>query len=171
MYLQPVKHDDPQLDFYTMYKRETTDYDTAYMQKYNEDLNTTLIFVSSCVLYHSTALTTLSGWSFLCCQLCFRRRRPVKPPARSQRTIRSLPPRNPPQSQSIHCSRRKALRPSSVEWSSWRNRHNLGPSVRKPSHVTTGRIRRDVGQAVVEPVPSTRGRIDGRTVWRPPAQI
>ena len=49
MYFQPVKHDDPQLDFYTMYKRETTDYDTEYMQKYNEDLNTTLIFVSSCV--------------------------------------------------------------------------------------------------------------------------
>ena len=49
MYFQPAKHDDPQLDFYTMYKRETTDYDTECMQKYNEDLNTTLIFVSSCV--------------------------------------------------------------------------------------------------------------------------
>ena len=45
MYLQPIKHDDPQLDFYTMYKRETMEYDTEYMQKYNEDLNTTLIFV------------------------------------------------------------------------------------------------------------------------------
>ena len=49
MYLQPIKNDDPQLDFYTMYKRETTEYDTEYVQKYNEDLNTTLIFVSSCV--------------------------------------------------------------------------------------------------------------------------
>jgi len=28
-----------------MYKRETTEYDTEYMQNYNEDLNTTLIFV------------------------------------------------------------------------------------------------------------------------------
>ena len=45
MYLQPIKNDDPQIDFYTMYKRETTEYDTEYMQKYNEDLNTTLIFV------------------------------------------------------------------------------------------------------------------------------
>ena len=45
MFLQPIKHDDPQLDFYTMYKRETMEYDTEYMQKYNEDLNTTLIFV------------------------------------------------------------------------------------------------------------------------------
>ena len=45
MYFQPIKNDDPKLDFYTMYKRETTEYDTEYMQKYNEDLNTTLIFV------------------------------------------------------------------------------------------------------------------------------
>ena len=44
-YLQPIKHDDPQLDFYTMYKRESVEYDTEYMQKYNEDLNNTLIFV------------------------------------------------------------------------------------------------------------------------------
>ena len=45
MFFQPIKNDDPKLDFYTMYKRETSEYDTEYMQKYNEDLNTTLIFV------------------------------------------------------------------------------------------------------------------------------
>ena len=45
MYLQPIKSDDPQLNFYTMYKRETVQYDTEYMQKYNEDPNTSLIFV------------------------------------------------------------------------------------------------------------------------------
>ena len=47
MYLQPIKNDDPQLDFYTIYRRETVEYDAEYMQKYNEDLNTTLIFVCS----------------------------------------------------------------------------------------------------------------------------
>ena len=47
MYLQPIKNDDPKLDFYTMYRRETMEYDTEYMEKYNEDLNTTLIFVGS----------------------------------------------------------------------------------------------------------------------------
>jgi len=49
MYLQPIKNDDPQLDFYTMYKREATEYDTEYMQGYNEGLNTALIFVRFCV--------------------------------------------------------------------------------------------------------------------------
>ena len=44
-YFQPIKNEDPQLDFYTIYKREATEYDTEYMKKYNEDLNTTLIFV------------------------------------------------------------------------------------------------------------------------------
>jgi len=50
MYLQPIKNEDPRLDFYAMYKRETVEYDTVYMQKYNEDLNTTLIFVSPRIL-------------------------------------------------------------------------------------------------------------------------
>ena len=45
MFLQPIKNDDPQLDFFTMYKREAMEYDTDYMQNHNEDLNTTLIFV------------------------------------------------------------------------------------------------------------------------------
>ena len=49
-YFQPIKHDDPKLDFYTMYKRETMEYDTQYLDKYNEDLNTTLIFVRFYVL-------------------------------------------------------------------------------------------------------------------------
>ena len=48
MFLQPIKNDDPKLDFYTMYKREATEYDTEYVQNYDEDLNTTLIFVSFC---------------------------------------------------------------------------------------------------------------------------
>ena len=54
MYLQSIKNDDPGLDFYAMYKGETTEYDTEYMQKYNEDLSTTLIFVRFRVLRFAT---------------------------------------------------------------------------------------------------------------------
>jgi len=50
-FFQPIKNDDARLDFYTMYKREATEYDTDYVKKYDEDLNTTLIFVSR--LYHA----------------------------------------------------------------------------------------------------------------------
>ena len=44
-FFQPTKTGDPRLDFYTMYKREAAEYDTDYVKKYDEDLNTTLIFV------------------------------------------------------------------------------------------------------------------------------
>jgi len=102
MYLQPIKNDDPKLDFYTMYKRETMEYDTEYMQKHDEDLNTTLIFVCPRVpSFHCTALTTSSGWSILRGQLRFHHRRPVEAPAGFGRTVRGLPPSDPPQPQPI----------------------------------------------------------------------
>jgi trans-2-enoyl-CoA reductase len=45
LFLQPIKSNNIQHDFYAMYKREMMEYDTEYIQKYNEDLDTTLIFV------------------------------------------------------------------------------------------------------------------------------
>ena len=49
-FFQPTKTDDPRLDFYTVYNKEANEYDVDYVKKYDEDLNTTLIFVrhSSC---------------------------------------------------------------------------------------------------------------------------
>ena len=37
---QPIDNDDPRLDFYTVYRREATEYDTDYVKKHDEDLNT-----------------------------------------------------------------------------------------------------------------------------------
>lgn len=75
--------DDPRLDFYMMYKREATEYDTTYVKKYDEDLNTTLIFVCG---YHYSfdglSDVLISGWSVLRGQLCFRHRRTTKIAAR-----------------------------------------------------------------------------------------
>ena len=108
MFLQPIKNDDPKIVFYTMYKREATEYDTAYMQNYNEDLNTTLIFVRFSVLFITEylALTALSGRSILGGQLRLRHRHPIQTRARPRRTIRSLPPSNPPQPQPFHLPKR-----------------------------------------------------------------
>ena len=44
-FLLPIKNDDTRLEFYTVYKKEATEYDVDYIKKYDEDLNTTLIFV------------------------------------------------------------------------------------------------------------------------------
>jgi len=65
-FFQPLKTDDPRLDFYTVYKREATEHDVDYVKKYDEDLNTTLIFV--CCL-PSTLVNNLirsPGWAVLC---------------------------------------------------------------------------------------------------------
>ena len=56
-FFQPIKTGDPRVDFYTVYKRESAEYDTDYVKKYDEDLNTTLIFVrfsSSCLANYLT---------------------------------------------------------------------------------------------------------------------
>ena len=50
VFFQPIKTDDARLDFYTTYKKEATEYDTDYVRKYDEDLNTTLIFVRQLLL-------------------------------------------------------------------------------------------------------------------------
>ena len=45
LFMPPLKSDEARADFYTVYKRESTEYDTNYVKKYEEDLNTTLVFV------------------------------------------------------------------------------------------------------------------------------
>ena len=44
-FLKPIKNGDPLVDFYTIYDKEASEYDEHYIKKYDEDLNTTLIFV------------------------------------------------------------------------------------------------------------------------------
>ena len=39
--------EDPQGEFYKAYRKEADEYDKEFIKKYDEDLNTTLIFVSS----------------------------------------------------------------------------------------------------------------------------
>lgn len=43
--MPPLKSDEARADFYNVYKRESTEYDTNCVKKYEEDLNTTLVFV------------------------------------------------------------------------------------------------------------------------------
>jgi len=45
---------DPRTGFYNKFKEEAAEYDDDFYKKYDEDLNTTLIFVSSLLLVEST---------------------------------------------------------------------------------------------------------------------
>jgi len=42
----PPRTNDSRTDFFTVYRRESEDFDRDYAGKYDEDLNTSLIFVS-----------------------------------------------------------------------------------------------------------------------------
>ena len=45
-FFNPLKNNDPRTEFFTVYRRESGEFDRDYAGKYDEDLNTSLIFVS-----------------------------------------------------------------------------------------------------------------------------
>ena len=49
--MPPLKSDEARTDFYAVYKRESMEYDTNYVKKYDEDLNTTLVFVRDFLVF------------------------------------------------------------------------------------------------------------------------
>ena len=53
-FLDPLRSNDPRADFFAVYRKEADEFDRGYAKKYDEDLNTSLIFVSRTV---STAET------------------------------------------------------------------------------------------------------------------
>ena len=45
-FFDPLRTNDSRTDFFAMYRREADEFDRDYAGKYDEDLNTSLIFVS-----------------------------------------------------------------------------------------------------------------------------
>ena len=90
-FIPPIKTGDPRVDFYAMYKREAAEYDTDYVKKHDEDLNTALIFVR----YLSSCL--VSGLTYSCRPVCSL---PSAPPSSSTsiRISSPIPTNNPPHS-------------------------------------------------------------------------
>ena len=86
---QPIKTDDPRVDSYTMYKRESSEYDTDYVKKYDKDFNTTLVFVRCLSAYLVNYLT------YSCRPACSP---PSAPPSSlaSIRISNPIPTSNPP---------------------------------------------------------------------------
>ena len=96
-FFQPIKTEDPRVDFYTVYKREAAEHDAEYVKKYDEDLNTTLIFVRY-------SLFCLVNHLIRSCRLvCFL---PSAPPSSSTsiRTSSLIPTNNPPPSSGLSSS-------------------------------------------------------------------
>ena len=45
-FFDPLRTNNPRADFFTVYRKESDEFDREYTRKYDEDLNTSLIFVS-----------------------------------------------------------------------------------------------------------------------------
>ena len=48
-FIEPLRTNDSRTDFFSVYRRESEESDRDYARKYDEDLNTSLIFVSRCL--------------------------------------------------------------------------------------------------------------------------
>ena len=57
---------DHRVRFYEDYRKVAEEYDKDFLKKHDEDLNTTLIFVSSARVFDELALTKGTGWFVFC---------------------------------------------------------------------------------------------------------
>ena len=64
----PVQ-EDHKAQFYEDYRRVAEEYDKEFIKKYDDDLNTTLIFVSPTFFFVEDRLTRISGRSVFRCRL------------------------------------------------------------------------------------------------------
>ena len=70
--------------FYRHYQREAEEYDREFMGKYDDDLNTTLVFVSAAHRPNAHLLTRTAGWSLFCCGFRIHHRCPFRVPTRPE---------------------------------------------------------------------------------------
>ena len=73
--------EDYRAHFYETYRKEAEDYDKDFIKKHDEDLNTTLIFVSLVRYLNARVLTWVEGRSVLRRGFCFHHRDQLRAPA------------------------------------------------------------------------------------------
>lgn len=49
-FFEPLRTNDPRADFFGVYRKESEEFDRDYAEKYDGDLNTSLIFVGNMLL-------------------------------------------------------------------------------------------------------------------------
>jgi len=79
-FFDPLRTNDSRADFYVVYRRESGEFDQDYARKYDEDLNTSLIFVSRPFSARSIERLTWghAGRSVLCNRHSTHRNWPTK---------------------------------------------------------------------------------------------
>ena len=84
----PPTQEDHRARFFEHYGKEAEEYDEDFMKKHDEDLNTTLIFVSPAQSPGGCVLTTMTSWSVFRSHVRIHHRGPLPPPTRPKRRDR-----------------------------------------------------------------------------------
>ena len=79
-----TQQDHLRTEFYKHYQKEATEYDREFMKKYDDDLNTTLIFVRPAYCPNVRSLTWMAGRSVFCCDFRIHRLGPSRTQARHE---------------------------------------------------------------------------------------
>ena len=79
------QQEDARTRFYKIYRKEAEEYDKEFMKKYDEDLNTTLIFVSLARCPDTCMLSWVTGRSVLGRGFGVHHRGPFGVPAKPER--------------------------------------------------------------------------------------
>ena len=144
-------------DFYDKFQREASDHDRDFTEKYDLDLDTTLIFVGifSCI-HLGRGLHTFSwgiGRSVLRRHVRFHRLSSAQSPT----GLRPIELRSPPGYSQQHqllawwaCHNWFRCHPSSMAWSWFRRYPCPSHALREFGRYPSGRVRRDDGQTVAQ---------------------
>jgi hypothetical protein len=143
------------VQFYDTYRKVAEEYDKEFVKQHDEDLNTTLIFVSSASKVGERVLTQLPGRSIFCRRFRIHNRSRSSAPTRFRRPDCRSAPCPYLQDRQHHLRQRRSRSPT-VDWSSPRDGPSSGHSLRKSRHLTFFCLLGHARQAMVKPLRSDR---------------
>ena len=147
----PPIQEDHQARFYTDYRKVADEYDKEFLKKYDEDLNTTLIFVSFISSFSEFMLTRASGRSILCRNFCLYH--PGRPSTKTRPGRGNLrPPPRPDLPEQQHRVRRQRPNPPPMDRASPHDGSCPSHSLHEPRRLPPLCLLSDAWQAVAEPL-------------------
>ena len=160
-FFQPLRSNDTRADFFAVYRKESEEFDRDYAGKYDEDLNTSLIFVSrETSAFEDCALNggVYTGRSVFGGQLSVHHRRPIQSPTRPERDDRHLYANPHSHHERISFPRCRPTH-NRLEWPFHRNRNRAVPALREPCGFPLCGLRGYAGEAMGQPLHSQSRRL------------
>ena len=134
--------EDHRAQFFEDYRKEAEEYDREFIKSYDEDLNTTLIFVSLACCSSVRVLTWMTGWSVFCCDCSVHHPSPPPAPIRPKSRDNRSSPGSYPQDRQHHLWKPRP-RSTSMDWSPPNDNPSPSHPLHKSHHIPLLHISRD----------------------------